>query len=518
MVSVAAVLVALVLLIVGIPITTVVPAPVPGVRFPVAVATLGGLNGSPVALLPSFLGVNARADAPLTWAGANALNGTDVKLVRWPGGGLADRFDPLANGDAGTIYNDTGSATPAETSLSSFVDWCEAVACRSVITLPAEPNSTATALAIVNYTESTLGFTPTYWEIGNEPALWRHFGIPWAQWNATQNATPTPDQFAALVHRFVQAIRSVDTTAGIIGLGGIGAGSGGRTTWVATDAAQNGANLSGIAIHVYPAGPGFPSSDITDWFASLGGHSALPYRVPTTVSEIRSGCGSCRVAVFVDEFQTGSLLTPADSLTGGYLAAYVAAEIVQALPLPVQSLDYYNFESGTPGAWFDLNGGSSSAYALYSGLATYLGSYAAQVNVTSSARGLLAAKGAAAPGPLGTNLILVNTNTSFGFRLNLTREFPAAANGTAWVFNGTAGTPTIVAVGAAGAVNWTVAPASVVILHGLGASSLAPRTPGGSSPGVTSLQAPPAAPVPRPTAATLSASLPTRLFALSRWA
>jgi hypothetical protein len=336
-----------------------------------------------------------------------------------------------------------------------------------VITLPAEIDNASTALTIVNYTERSLGFAPTYWEIGNEPSLWLHFGIPWDRWNASQTSTPTPAQFALVVHQYVRAIRSVDPSTGIIGIGGIGAGSAGVSNWFAPTLAMNGPNLSAMAIHVYPAGFGFPLNDLAAWFGSLSGSSGLPSRVESALLEMRSACATCHLQLLVDEFQTGTELTPSSSLSGGYLATYVAAEIAEALPLPIASLDYYNFQSDTPGAWFTSSGASSPSYDLYQTLAVLGGSSAVQENVSSPVPGLFAVELGSAPNALGS-LLLVNANASYGFAVNLSDRFPGADNGTAWEFNGSSSGPVLVPVGPAGSRRWLVPPASLALFYGIG--------------------------------------------------
>jgi hypothetical protein len=431
------------------------------------IATIGGANGSALALDHGFLGVNLRADATLTASSASVLNSTGIQFIRWPGGGDGDRFDPTAHDGQGVIYNDNGQTSTPGTTLAEFVAWCRSASCASVITLPAEIDNTSMETAIVNYTEVSLDFRPTYWEIGNEPTQWTHFGIPWAKWNSSQNSAPTPAQYAALVQSYVRALRLVDNITGIVGIGGIGKGSVGVSTWFAPTLQLSGLDLSAMAIHVYPAGLGFPSSDLADWFGSLWGSTGLPYRVDIAQAEMQSACASCHLALLVDELQTGTGLISSTSLSGGYLATYIAAEIVQALPLPVLTLDYYVFQASTPGAWFNTSGVSSASYTLYQGLATELGPEAVQLNVTSSSQGLLAAEGGVTSLSM-TNLLLVNANATTGFRLNLSTRFPDASAGTAWVFNGSSGNPSTFPIGASGAVNWTLPPASLVILHGIG--------------------------------------------------
>lgn len=462
--------------------------------FATRTASLGNPNGSTVALVPQYLGVNLRANAVLSPASQSALNSTFVRLVRWPGGGDGDRLDPLADSGKGLLYNDSGVGSPPGTSLAQFVQWCRSVSCDSIVTLPAEVDNSSLAASIVNYTETTLGFRPTYWEIGNEPALWTHFGLPWDRWNTSQDLTPTPSQFAGLVGQYVQAVRSVDSVTGIIGLGGIG-GSGNQSTWISDTVATDGPNLSAIAIHVYPAGAGYASNQLNEWFATLWGRSALPYRVPDTWNAIDKACPTCHLSLLVDEFQTGTQLLSSNSLSGGYLATYVAAEIAQSLPLSVSSLCYYDFQSDTPGAWLDESGSGSASFALYQGLTAELGSFARAINVSSSAQGVLAVEGGSSAGSL-TSLLVVNSNTTYGARINLSARFASPSSALAWVFNGSASSPTVFRVGAAGAVNWTLPPASLVIFSGVGVMTPLPtaaETPAAGFPPPTALPLVPSA-------------------------
>lgn len=438
-----------------------------GPGFPVVPISFGHTNGSVVSLASGFLGVNLRAQTNFTGAIAAELNASGVHLLRWPGGALADRFDPLANHDAGWIYNDEGTPSSPGTTYAQFVALCRAISCESIVTLPAEIDNASEAREIVNYSETTLGFRPTFWEVGNEPALWQHFGIPWNEWNSSQDVAPTPTQYANLVQSYVSAIRSVDPSTPIVGLGGIGKGASELSEWFAPTLARNGPNLSAMAIHVYPAGSGFPLSNLPAWFATLQGSTGLPGRVLAADSTARSACPSCNITILVDEFQLGSGLTANDSLSGGARASFVAAEIVESLPLPIVSLDYYDFSSGGPGAWFGPTGGASSTYAMYEGLDEFLGSYAVQLNVTSSANGVLAATGGSGPEDM-SDLLVVNANATDGVRLNLSDQFTGAADATVWYFNGSAPDPSVGALGASGASNWTIPPASMAIFRGVG--------------------------------------------------
>ena len=110
---------------------------------------------------------------------------------------MAERYNVTAN----VLTNDGGGVYSPPVNLSSFAAWCIQLGCHAIIQLPTEIASPSTAAFEVAYTEQVVRFIPDYWEIGNEPTTWTHFGIPWSQWNASQNYNATPLAFASLVGR-----------------------------------------------------------------------------------------------------------------------------------------------------------------------------------------------------------------------------------------------------------------------------------------------------------------------------
>ena len=479
------------------PIGTVFPPPIGGVN-----ATLTRVTGPPVDLAAGRLGVNVRADVPLTASTANVLNATDVRMVRWPGGGLGDRFDPIANEGAGLIYASNGSAVAPATTFAGFASWCRTVGCDAIVTLPAEVDNASLAAAIVQYSLTSLHFRPAYWELGDEPALWDHFAIPWTAWSATQTSGTTPQGFAQLVQAYVAAIRGVDPTTPIVGIGGVGVG-GSQPAWIEDDVATNGPNLSAVAIHVYPSGTISGPTPLTTWFSALQGSTSLPSRVNATIQDVTGSCSTCNVSVLVDEFATGTGVPPGDGLTGGYLASYVGAELVQSIPLDIRTLAYYDLQSGTPGAWLSTSGTPSATYTLYQDWAQRLGTFAAPLGVTSSASGLLAALGGNASTALD-DLILVNSNSTVTFRLDLAQTFASASSASVEGWNGPDPGPTSLSWGTQAAANFTLAPMSLAIFTGLGALVL-PMADRPAGAFVAMLGACPAANPPQIPAPTLPA-------------
>jgi hypothetical protein len=432
-------------------------------------ALLGGPTGPAVDLATGFLGVDVRAQDALGSSQIAELKATDVRTLRWPGGGLGDRFDPLADNDAGTVYGDDGDTSAVPTSYAQFASACDEIGCKAIVTLPAEIDNPSYAEKIVNYSLRTLDFTPEYWEIGNEPALWSHYGTPWDQWTASQNRAPTPLQYASLVTAYAKAIRRSEPGALVIAPGGIGIG--GNQSWMKNVVSADGATISAAAIHVYPAGNIASGQSLAAWFASLNGSAALPNRVPNVVNTIQKACPNCSIPLLVDEYGTGTLAPSNFSIWNGYLAAYLGAEIVQALSLPIASLDAYAFSGGYAGSWFNGSGTAAASYLLYKALPTYLGNWARPISVNTTKPGLEAATGGSTK--VGQqNLILVNTNSSHGFSVDLAAAFPSASGGVAWVFYGDYSTPSVVYLNANLASHFVLPKMSIAILGSLGSYSL----------------------------------------------
>ena len=414
------------------------PAPASPVGPPAPVVNASFIVNTTAAqpLPPYALGINARANYALGPSVASWINGTTVRLVRWPGGNLSDRMDPLANGGAGAIYDSSGRSVPATTSLAQFVTWCRSFEGAAILTLPGEIDNATYAAAVAREVTQGLGFAPAYWEIGNEPGLWTHWGIPWSEWNTSQAVGPTPAEYAEEVAAYITAVRSVDPTAQFLGLPGVGTGAS-EQSWIRAVVAGDGPNLSGIAIHVYPAGP-IPSSESpAAFFATLEGAASIPARVPADLAEIRSACPSCRISLLVDE--VGSVTgTGFPSYVRGYDAAtYLAAEVVQGLIQGVASIDLWALQSTYPDSWSDPSGTLGSPYALYSTFLSRLPGGIYPVGFSPSGTGLYGLAGITSTPGGGTAMVfLVNTNTTHAFRLSLSAAgFPVTSASEGWTWS-----------------------------------------------------------------------------------
>src|SRR5579871_721328 len=348
---------------------TVPPAVTPGT--PVLSPSLAG-GPSSTQVGAHFWGADVRPYYSLGAGATSTYRSSGLSVVRWPGGAVADRLNVTSN----RIYNDNGTVATPAVNESTFVAWCRAVGCAAVIGLPGEIDSPATAAYDVRYTEQSLRFTPLYWEIGNEPALWTHFGIPWGQWNSTQASNATPASYANLVRSYAAAIHSVDPTAHILGLPGVGQGAYGEAGWIRATVALNGPNLSGVAIHVYPAGgnvTGAPS--LSTFYATLDGPSSLPSRLPVDEAAVAAACRTCGpIPVLATELGSGTQGGAYNSyMTGFPDVPYIAAEAVQALSLNLSQSDLFALQASYGGSLLAANGSASPVALLYEDLLSRLG-------------------------------------------------------------------------------------------------------------------------------------------------
>lgn len=421
---------------------------------------------APVAQLsPTFLGANVIARYPLNASTGGYLNSTPVQLVRWPGGGLADRYNLTAN----QIYNDSGSPFTPRSSLAQFAAWCTSAHCHAIVQLPTEINRSATAAFYVNYTETTLGFHPDYWELGNEPAAWTHFGLPWTQWNTTQRLNATPGTYAETVQSYAAAMKAVDPGVRIIGLAGVGTGTHGETVWIRATVERNGPNLSGVGIHVYPAGTGpvNRSASLAGFFQSLSGPSSLFARVPLDRAAVLEACPGCsRVALFVTELGSGATAgTYLGYMSGFAQVTYLAAEITQAIALNLSSVDLFAFEGTYAGSLLGPQGTPQPTQVLYHDYLSLLGPEAMAITTDPTPSGLYLAETCVRPGD-SVSLLVVNTNTTRTLALPLAGlGLPTSGTARAWTWNGSTTEPVLLGVGASAIpASWYLPPLSVSLL------------------------------------------------------
>jgi len=442
------------------------PAAGPPPNYPTVKGNLTLANNSSYAIPASFLGVNLRADFPIGAQGT-AIAATAARLVRWPGGALSDRFDPLALNASGLIYAQGALPYPAPMPAVAFVQWCLAAGCRAIITVPGEVDSPSYAAQEVAYFEEVLHFRPAYWEVGNEPSLWRHWGYPWSDWLVGQNSTPSPVQYAPEVAAYIQAIRAVDPSAPILGLSGSGTIDPEELTWIAATVAVNGPNLSAIALHVYPAGAYSPGESAAELFASLDGPDSLPARVAAATSIIRLTCSTCSIAIIADE--VGVTTSSTGAPVSFPWVPYEAAEIIQGIQPNLSGLIFWTSQGLYPGSWLSGSGSDQLMYYLFQSIPNPFPTRAVPLSVVSIATGVSGIL--LGPDPSHPSLVLlVNANVTYSVKVDLSAIVPTTLGGSVLSWSNTTSSPVSQAWRVSSSASTVLLPDSILIWESAGSA------------------------------------------------
>jgi hypothetical protein len=375
-------------------------------------ATLSIANFTTVQNVPSsFWGVNVAAAQKFTNPDADQIAATPANYIRFPGGSLGEELN-YTSGVLTSISN--GATSTSSTSIAQFISSCRAISCHAILQLPAEIDQPQTAAYYASYVENTLHFKPAYWEIGNAVGSWAHFGQPWSAWGSNSKTKVNATLFAAELQQYVIALRAVVASPKIVALGMALGEPNNDLDYISTVARVDGKNLSAISVHSYTLGAAPTHPTWADFLANLNGKYSLNAGVQAARSDIKVGCPSCNLKIFVTEAngaEDNDYTTLLPSFAG---TLYVAADTVQALNLRLKNLDWFAYDSHYQGAWVQ-NGVFEQQYTLMSQMMTHLGRETVASTVTGPSSFYLSAT-------FGTNglaVLLVNANVTHAVSLNL---------------------------------------------------------------------------------------------------
>ncbi len=360
----------------------------------------------------SFWGVDVAALQRFSSTDAGYVAKTPTTFIRYPGGVLGEEL----NYTSGVVTASNGAQSKVPTTVAEFVASCKLIHCQAIFQLPAEINSPSTAAYFASYVVHQLTYQPAYWEIGNAPSGYKHFGQPWSKWSQGDTGNVTPQPFANLVHTYIAAILRVDPAGHFIALGAGEAGNNYAKAWVVSLVKTDGAQLSGISVHSYIlGGPSHPSA--AQLLANLRGFYSLPAQYTADAGYIHQACGCSRIGVFVTEInaaEVGSYTTLLPTFAG---TLYLAAEVTQGLALRAPNLDWFSYDSSYPGAWSQSPGHFQMQYYLFADLATHFESK----YLPSKVVGPTTFYAVVTYGVKGLAVFLVNTNTSGSLTVNLSQ-------------------------------------------------------------------------------------------------
>jgi PKD repeat protein len=443
---------------------------------PVAASVSAGPLSAATPIPSSFWGINVEATHAFGLAQADEIAQTPVHYLRFSGGDTAEWFNWTSS-----VITDpsTGTQFTAKTSMAQFVQSCRAVNCHAMLELPAEINEPATDAAYVAYVEHTLGFTPWYWEIGNEPSPnhWTHYNQPWSCWLTTCGTnSPTEQEYETTLSNIIKAVRSVDPSTPIVAPS-MGDEYSGAFQWVTGAVSTSGPSLGSFDMHNYVAVPE-PTSCFSVSTCSLGTYLGMlrtgRYTIPSVVSQADSaeaaGCASCHLPLFITEtgiesHASGAFCAYTEEQPG---AIFASAMMIQYLEAGVQNVMWFELNGNDCNAWYvGSNTSASPIYEAFSQLFTHLGSEALPTTVSGPA-GLYAVVTAK-----GSNLsaLVVNANASTPVTLSLSGiGFSSGTSLTEYYWPNGLSTPEQLSLSSSGQP--TLEPVSAAVITGPAAKSL----------------------------------------------
>jgi hypothetical protein len=401
-----------------------------GTQASIVVGGLKNLSNVPT----TFWGVNTQATLPFSKTDANYVHATPVKTLRFPGGRLGEEF----NYTSGQLTLVDGSHQQAATSIQTFIASCKSFGCHAILQLPAEINSPKTAAFYAKYVVKTLGFQPSYWEIGNAPSGWTHFGLPWSKWTSKAVTNTTPLPFANLVKAYISAVKAVDPGAQFLALGAWVGLKNDAKAWVTELAKVDGPSLAGISVHSYVVGgPKHPSW--SQLFANLRGSLSIPATLAADRSYIKAACSTCtKLDIFFSEINAAEVSPFNPMLTTFAGTLYLAAETVQGLAAKAANLDWFCYDCDFTGAWSTQPGHWQMQYYLFTDIMPHL----ENAVLSTTVKGPPTFYAIATYNSSGLSILMVNVNTTSSVSVDISKAgFVLGASASQYLWkNGTSRT------------------------------------------------------------------------------
>ena len=355
------------------------------------------------------------------------LNTTPIGVVRF--GGTGEGYNPTTQVNYLPPASGSGAfvATPqALWNLTWFKAWCTSKTpdCAWLSYLPGEENDTKAAVHYAKWYHSVLGLAPTFWEFGNEPTQWKHFGLNMSKWSTADALQPTAIGYAIMVKNYIAAISAIYPQDQFIGLE---AACACNKLMASTTAEVDGAKIAGIAYHSYPSSP-ISSSQLSGFYGLLNSTASINSSSTRFKTAVNSLCTTCKgLPVELGEYQAGpfSAFSPFINTYAG--APWFATSVIQAIQSNLSAVAIYN---------------SNDLYNTTSSTATYQGLLYNRIfnNMTMGSDYGVWVKGTGIYGVFslliknGTReaLLVINSGLVFGLSLHINNQFPTGVAGQAW--------------------------------------------------------------------------------------
>jgi hypothetical protein len=359
------------------------------------------------------------------------LNTTPISMVRF--GGVGEGYDPTTQTNYMPPTSGVGRYVPTSMNLWNltwFKGWCTSrtPTCDWLGYLPGEENNTQAAIHFAKWYHSVYGLTPTYWEFGNEPTQWTHFGLNMTRWSTTDTAKPTATDYATMVHNYIAAVSSIYPNDQFIGLE---AACACNRLQVSETAYMDGARLSALAYHSYPSNANSSTqlSAFYDILTSAGNISATSAKYRGGISLTCTTCAG--IPVELGEYQAGPFSAPSPFAAQYPGAPFLAASLIEAMQANISTWSVYNTDS----LMNSSSGAISAEGYLFQRILSNM-TMGTDYPVTVSARGVGGLFSLLIENGTRSALLVVNTNITVGLYLAVPFAlFPVGGAGSVYAWS-----------------------------------------------------------------------------------
>ena len=364
------------------------------------------------------------------------LNTTPITWFRFGGNGTS--YDPTSGVDyipppGGGAY----VATPLELwNLTWFKSWCDTRTphCLWLAFLPGEVNNSAFALHTAQWYHDDLGLVPEYWQFGNEPTGWTHYGENLSSWSTGDDATVSDAAYTTMVQDYISAISAAYPSDRYIALE---AACGCNYDLAEATSAALGPAANVMSFHAFPSASG-STTQPSAFLGALEGATNLTQSAARFRSALSAGCPTCsNVAVQIGAYQAGppgGLSPLQDQFVG---ATFLAASIIQAIEANVSSFTVYDSDS-----LYDTLGDAARPQGiLYADLLANM-TMGRDYGVNFQDEGVGGVYGLLVHNGSHQSLLIVNTNSTYELDLTVSNAtFPVGATGSEWSWGPQTATP-----------------------------------------------------------------------------
>lgn len=343
------------------------------------------------------------------------------------------------NVSSGLCFGNGASTTASNygpTLLGSLKTFCSWYTCHLTVGIAAEQNRTGyTAFAASDILGGVgLPASDVYaWAFGNEPSNFKHWGIPWGSWQATDNAKPGPVAYAWAVKNMTAALRAVLPGASI----DAGEMASSPDNWY-TDTASVNPGAVDVGAHLYPNGNGFANETLAQFIQKVTVTNGIQTQIPSARAAIKAGCGCSSIAYDIHEFG----LTLSSTFVSAYLGTPASTAMLAQVYLTAMN---YNVSQINQFDWMDTNQGligdspgyaPAASYYLFTQIFDRMNGGTVWNATVSGLPGLYATL-EVDPATSGRSLLLVNLNTTFSSTVDVPPSvIPSGMNWTVYTLNG----------------------------------------------------------------------------------